>query len=143
MKPKGAKFYKAALQVNSYRYNHDYRNGELFDEDTYNQKIVDQCQKEGIEVIGLAEHGSVDLTDKLRQELIKANITVFPGFELQSAEKIHIICLFPTDSDKSWLMEMLGALKKPTSKKNEENSNSELKENNNVKNQKPKETDKK
>ena len=110
MKPNGAKFYKAALQINSYRYNHDYRGGELFNEDEYNQKVVEQCKKEDIKVIGLAEHGSVDLTDKLRQELKKANITVFPGFELQSLEKIHIICLFPTESDKTWLNQMIGTL---------------------------------
>ena len=110
MKPKGAIFYKSALQVNSYRYNHDYRGGELFDEDDYNRQVVQKCQEEGIEVIGLAEHGSIDLTEKLRKELENANITVFPGFELCSAEKIHIICLFSPDKDTAWLNQILGML---------------------------------
>lgn len=110
MKPSGAKFYKCALQVNSYRYNHDYRGGELFDEAEYNKKMVEMCRKESIDVIGLAEHGDVDSTENLRKELEKAGITVFPGFELCSAEKIHIICLFPPDKDASWLNQTLGTL---------------------------------
>ena len=110
MKPSGAKFYKCALQVNSYRYNHDYRKGELFDETEYNKRIVEICQKEGIEVIGLAEHGDVNSTENLRKMLEKAGIFVFPGFELSSAEKIHIICLFPPDKDTTWLNQTLGAL---------------------------------
>ncbi len=110
MQPSGAKFYKCALQVNSYRYNNDYRGGELFDETEYNQKIIEMCRKESIDVIGLAEHGDVDSTENLRKELGKAGITVFPGFELCSAEKIHIICLFPPDKDASWLNQSLGTL---------------------------------
>ena len=110
MKPSGAKFYKCALQVNSYRYNHDYRSGELFDEADYNKKIVEICQDESIEVIGLAEHGDVNSTENLREILKKAGITVFPGFELCTAEKIHIICLFPPDKDALWLNQMLGTL---------------------------------
>jgi len=110
MKPSGAKFYKSALQVNSYRYNHDYRGGELFDEAEYNQKIVEICQDESIEVIGLAEHGDVNSTENLRKSLNKAGITVFPGFELCTAEKIHIICLFPPDRNASWLNQMIGTL---------------------------------
>jgi len=110
MKPSGAKFYKCALQVNSYRYNHSYRGGKLFDEAEYNQKIVQVCKNESIEVIGLAEHGDVDSTENLRKELGNAGITVLPGFELCSAEKIHIICLFPPDKDALWLNQMLGTL---------------------------------
>jgi hypothetical protein len=110
MKPSGAKFYKCALQVNSYRYNHDYRGGELFDEEKYNQKIVQVCQDKFVDVIGLAEHGDINSTENLRKILEEAGITVFPGFELCTAEKIHIICLFPPDKDALWLNQMLGTL---------------------------------
>ena len=110
MKPSGAKFYKCALQVNSYRYNHDYRGGELFDEAQYNQKMVQMCRDESIEVIGLAEHGDVNSTENLRTVLEEAGITVFPGFELCTSEKVHIICLFPPNKNASWLNQMLGTL---------------------------------
>ncbi len=126
MKPTGAKFYKCALQVNSYRYNHDYRGGELFDETEYNKKILEICQQEGIEVIGLTEHGDVNLTENLRKTLTDAGIYVFPGFELCSAEKIHIICLFPADKDTTWLNQILGALQGSAFNPNKKTDNSSL-----------------
>lgn len=126
MKPAGAKFYKCALQVNSYRYYYDYRSGELFDEEEYNQKIVETCQREAIDVIGLAEHGDVNLTERLRKALTKADIYVFPGFELCTAEKIHIICLFPSDKDASWLNQMLGTLQGSAFDPNNKTDNSSL-----------------
>lgn len=110
MKPNGAKFYKCALQVNSYLYNNKYRKGEKFDENQYNQAILDTCKNENIQVVGLAEHGDVNSTENLRKLLQENGIIVFPGFELCSAEKIHIICLFPDDKDANWLNQMLGSL---------------------------------
>lgn len=124
MKPSGAIFYKCALQVNSYRYNHDYRGGVLFDEAEYNQKMVKLCKKENIDVVGLAEHGDVNTTESLRKTLEKAGITVFPGFELCSAEKIHIICLFPPNKDASWLNQMLGTLQDKAFDPNNKTDNS-------------------
>lgn len=110
MKPNGAKFYKCALQVNSYLYNNKYRKGEKFDENQYNQAILDTCKNENIQVVGLAEHGDVNSTENLRKLLQENGIIVFPGFELCSTEKIHIISLFPDDKDANWLNQMLGSL---------------------------------
>ena len=126
MKPTGAKFYKCALQVNSYRYYHDYRGGELFDEDDYNEKIVQMCLEKSIDVIGLAEHGDVNLTENLRKALEQSDIHVFPGFELCTAEKIHIICLFPSDKDASWLNQTLGTLQGSAFDPNQKTDNSSL-----------------
>jgi ABC-type lipoprotein export system ATPase subunit len=110
MSKEGAVFYKCALQVNSYRYNHDYRGGKLFDEEKFNKDILSECKRNNIEVVGLAEHGDVNSTEKLRQLLIENGITVFPGFELESTEKIHIICLFPPNKEITWLNQTLGSL---------------------------------
>jgi len=116
MKPSGAIFYKCALQMNSHLYNKNYRGGEAFDETTYNQNILQACKEENIQVVGLAEHGDVNSTENLRQLLQTNGITVFPGFELSSTEKIHIICLFPPDKDNTWLNQMLGSLQGTASK---------------------------
>lgn len=110
MKPSGAKFYKCALQVNSHLYNQKYRGGEALDEATYNQNILQTCKEENIQVVGLAEHGDVNSTENLRKLLQENGIIVFPGFELCSTEKIHIICLFPPDKKTIWLNQMLGSL---------------------------------
>lgn len=106
----GAKYYKCALQVNSYQYNHKYRNAPLSDERQYNEEILRLCKEVGIEVVGLAEHGNVNLTESLRRLLESNGIIVFPGFELCSTEKIHIVCLFPSDKTNEWLNQMLGNL---------------------------------
>ncbi|MDD3773346.1 MAG: hypothetical protein PHC38_11925, partial [Weeksellaceae bacterium] len=125
MKPNGAKFYKCALQVNSYLYK-KYRGGEAFNEGTYNQNILEPCINENIQVVGLAEHGDVNSTENLRRLLQQNGITVFPGFELCSAEKIHIICLFPPDKDTDWLNQTLGSLQGKASKSNQTADKSSL-----------------
>lgn len=110
MSKQGAIFYKCALQVNSYLYNKNYRGGDAMNEEEFNKAILDACIKNQIQVVGLAEHGDVISTENLRNLLSSNGITVFPGFELCSAEKIHIICLFPPDKDLNWLNQMLGGL---------------------------------
>jgi hypothetical protein len=127
MKPSGAKFYKCALQVNSHLYNQKYRGGEALDEATYNQNILQTCKEENIQVVGLAEHGDVNSTENLRKLLQENGIIVFPGFELCSAEKIHIISLFPDDKDANWLNQMLGSLQGTAFSANQTTDKSSLK----------------
>ena len=104
-----ALYYKCALQVNSYKYS-KYRGKEAHNEDEYNRKIVEHCKANNITVVGLADHGSVDATDSLRKCLQTEGIVVFPGFEISTAEKIHIVCLFPADYDNSRLNRIIGGL---------------------------------
>ncbi len=127
MKPNEAQFYKCALQVNSYLYNNKYRKGEKFDENKYNNEILKICQEENIQVVGLAEHGDVNSTENLRKLLQENGIIVFPGFELCSAEKIHIISLFPDDKDANWLNQMLGSLQGTAFSANQTTDKSSLK----------------
>lgn len=104
-----ASYYKCALQVNSCRYA-KYRGHEIKDEATYNSTIVEHCKKNNISVVGLADHGAVDSSISLRKSLSDAGIVVFPGFEIATAEKIHVVCLFPSDYDNSKLNRILGGL---------------------------------
>ena len=91
-----ARFWRCALQVNPSGYQARYRGTEHgLDEAEYNQQTVDQCLTLGINVVGIADHGSVDAVDSLRQVLEPHGIIVFPGFEIASSEKIHMVCLFP------------------------------------------------
>lgn len=104
-----ARYYKCALQVNSCTYAH-YRGNTPQDEIQYNQAILNHCQANGISVIGLADHGSVDASASLRSFLEENRIVVFPGFEISSAEKIHMVCLFPPEYDNSKLNRIIGSL---------------------------------
>lgn len=104
-----ASYYKCALQVNSFKYS-KYRGKEEHNEEEYNRGIAEHCKANNICVVGLADHGSVDATDSLRKYLQSEGIVVFPGFEISTAEKIHIVCLFPTEYDNSKLNRIIGGL---------------------------------
>lgn len=104
-----ASYYKCALQVNPYCYS-EYRGEEIVDESTYNHQVLEKCKKCGIDIVGLANHGNVDSAESLRIKLRENGIIVFPGFEIMSAEKIHMVCLFPEDKTSSELNRYLGVL---------------------------------
>lgn len=106
-----AKFWRCALQVNPAGYSPAYR-GQThgLEEDAYNQALLDTCQELEIKVVGIADHGSVDAVDKLRDTLCSKGIVVFPGFEIASTEKVHMVCLFPETTSKDQLNRYLGKL---------------------------------
>ncbi|GHU06643.1 hypothetical protein FACS1894158_13740 [Betaproteobacteria bacterium] len=106
-----ARFWRCALQVNPVGYNSAYRGSEHgMSEADYNQALLAKCQELDIKVVGLADHGSVDSVDTLRNVLAPHGIAVFPGFEIASTEKIHMVCLFPEDTAKDQLNRYLGSL---------------------------------
>lgn len=107
---KGARFYKCALQVNPYTYKHGYQGGERYDETTYNPKILEYCRKHEIAVVGLADHGNAGSSESLRAHLSRNDIVVFPGFEIASSEKIHMVCLYPETTQIALLNQYLGQL---------------------------------
>lgn len=107
---KYAEFYKCALQVNPYSYI-AYRGTEHeIDEDKYNQLILANCLSEEIKVVGLADHGNIETAERLRKLLVENGIVVFPGFEIATAEKIHIVCLFSEETTPEQLNRYLGRL---------------------------------
>ena len=108
-KTKGAEFYKCALQLNSASYA-KYRGNKPWDENEYNQKILENCRNAEIQVVGLADHGNVQSSESLREYLSEHGIHVFPGFEICSHEKVHMVCLFPEHYTSVDLVKILGNL---------------------------------
>ena len=105
-----ARFFKCALQVNPADYI-QYRGVEQsLSEDEYNQQLLAAALDAEIEVIGLADHGSIDGADKIRELFAEHNIVVFPGFEIASSEKIHFVCLFDESKTSQELERILGKL---------------------------------
>ena len=49
--------------------------------------------------------------DLIRDTLAPHGITVFPGFEISSTEKVHMVCLFAEDTTTVELQRVLGRLK--------------------------------
>lgn len=116
-----ASYYKCALQVNPYCYA-GYRGEQPAEENTYNTEILKKCQENNIRVVGLANHGNVDASESLRTLLAGNGIVVFPGFEIMTAEKIHIVCLYPEDRTVSQLNRYLGAMGLDTADRGNETS---------------------
>lgn len=108
-RPSGARFYKAALQVNPFQYLLDERKATTFtDEDSYNDAIVNACLANGIEIIGLADHHRVRTGDRLAAVARAAGIAVFPGFEAATKDGVHVLCLFDPAQSSEEIDRILG-----------------------------------
>ncbi len=106
-----AQFWKCALQVNLHAYSAAYRGTDHgMDASTYAEALRDACLAEKIQVVGLADHGSVADAEVMRKVLVDAGIVVFPGFEVATTEKVHWVCLFPEDVSEQKLERYLGSL---------------------------------
>lgn len=116
-----ASYYKCALQVNPSSYAL-FRGNPAAEETAYNAEILRKCRENNIEVVGLANHGNVDSSESLRELLVDNGIVVFPGFEIMTAEKIHMVCLFPENRTVSQLNRYLGAMGLDTAERGNETS---------------------
>ena len=106
-----ARFWKCALQVNPAGYAAAYRRqAHGLTGDEYLIKLLHVCREQDIRVVGLADHGSVQDVDAIRDFLSPQGIIVFPGFEISSTEKIHIVSLFAEDTTTEQLQRVLGRL---------------------------------
>jgi len=105
-----ARFFKCALQVNPAGYIQYRGQEQALSEDEYNQQLLGAALEASIEVIGLADHGSVNGFEKIKSLFNQNDIVVFPGFEVASSEKIHFVCLFDESSSSDQLKMHLGAL---------------------------------
>lgn len=107
--PGGARFYKAALQVNPFEYLGRHNKPTTFtDEESYNSAIVEACQINGIEVIAITDHYRSRTGEGLRKAATEAGIRVFPGFEAATKDGVHILCLFPPETDLASLERYIG-----------------------------------
>lgn len=68
--------------------------------------IVDKARGAGIDVIGISDHNTCDNFPAV-QAVAKGNPLVLPCVETQSAEDVHILCVFPdyetASAYKEWL----------------------------------------
>ena len=106
-----ARFWKCALQVNPPGYSQRYRGQDHgMSAEAYTGALLEVCQQHEIKVIGLADHGGVQDVDTVRNALSPHGIVVFPGFEISSTERIHMVCLFDEDTTTEELHRILGKL---------------------------------
>jgi DNA repair ATPase RecN len=109
-KPSGSQFYRCALQVNPFQYGQRHaKNTGFSSEDDYNEAMAKACRENGIKVVAVTDHFRFDGSEKLVERLRADGIIVFPGFEANSSEGVHILCLFPPETTCSEMNTHIGA----------------------------------
>ena len=116
----GAEFHKCALQVNPHHYAGTYRGqASALDEAGYARALAEKAAELGITVLAVTDHNHVGGVDAIRSAAREHGISVFPGFELTSAEGVHVLCLYPPETTEEQLKLFLGgfgvATPKPSS----------------------------
>ena len=107
----GARFYKCALQVNPHHYADSFRgHSHEGNAANYVESIVGKSAAMGVTVLAVTDHNSVADVPAFKQAAADRGIHVFPGFEIESSEGIHVLCIYPKDEDPAKLERYLGEL---------------------------------
>ena len=107
--PAGAVFHRCALQVNPHHYGATFRGGSAAgDASTHAKAIVGKAAAIGVSVLAITDHNNVSDVPAFRSAAADRGIHVFPGFELSSSEGLHVLCIYPRDTDDGLLQRLLG-----------------------------------
>jgi len=106
----GARWMRAALQVNPYAYKGKNQPSTSFgSEDDYNTALLDECEALEIELIAITDHWCVDSATGLIDAATARGIVALPGFEANSSEGVHILVIFEAGTDPSTVNAAIGA----------------------------------
>ena len=98
LQPTGAVFHRCALQVNPLHDGAAPSNAAA---------IVARAVELGVSVLAVIGPDSVAA---FRTAAAGQGITLFPGFEVTSAEGLHVLCIYPPDTDEGQLEQFLDQL---------------------------------
>ena len=104
-------FHRCALQVNPHHYGSTFR-GQETDGDPCSraETIVAKAAEIGISALAITDHSNIEGIAAFRDASKRYGITIFPGFEISSSEGIHVLCIYPPDTDDGSLNRFLGEL---------------------------------
>lgn len=107
--PAGAVFYRCALQVNPHHYAGTFRGKAASgDANAHARAIVDKAVEIGVAVLAVTDHNDVGGVPAFRSAAVGRDVHVFPGFELSSSEGVHVLCIYPQETDDERLGRFLG-----------------------------------
>lgn len=90
----GARWVRAALQVNPYEYQGKSAPSATYNtEADYNKALLDECEVQGIELSAVTDHWKVDSALQLIRDAADRGIVALPSFEANSDEGIHILVI--------------------------------------------------
>jgi AAA domain/PHP domain len=107
----GAVFHRCALQVNPHSYSEQFR-GEALDGDAASHAlaIVDKAVSIGVTVLAITDHNSAADVPHFQRAAQGKGVHIFPGFELSSADGVHVLCIYEPRTTQEQLSRYLGQL---------------------------------
>src|SRR3546814_16774145 len=88
----GARWIRAALQVNPYEYKGRNEPSKRYaSEDDYNKAVLDQCEALGIRMIAITDHWCVDTDPGLLAAAAARGLVALTGFAEKPSEGVHKI----------------------------------------------------
>ena len=107
--PSGAEFIRCALQVNPHHYDATFRGaGHDHGPAEYTKAIVDTASALDVAVLAITDHNSVSDILEFRAASTGKNISILPGFELESTDGIHVLCIYSSDTAVDLMERFLG-----------------------------------
>ena len=107
--PRGAEFLRCALQVNPSHYAGTFRGrSDPGDAAAHAKAIVEKAVDLGISVLAITDHNNVQGVPFFQNAARGTRVRILPGFELSSSEGIHVLCIYPHDTEELKLERFLG-----------------------------------
>jgi PHP family Zn ribbon phosphoesterase len=112
---RGARYFRADLQVHT-PVDKRWTGSEPREPDARAElalAYLKAAKDRGIELVGITEHHDVSWIDELRHAASRLKLELLPGFEVESQEGIHVLCLFDRKTPAAHLDEVLALLGLP------------------------------
>ncbi|HZO92592.1 MAG TPA: AAA family ATPase [Candidatus Baltobacteraceae bacterium] len=109
LRPSGAHFFRCALQVNPYAYLlENAKRDDWGSEEAYNAALIESLRAHNVSVIAVTDHHRIASAAPLLQAAESAGIAAFPGFEAETKEGVHLLCLFSRETSLDIIERYLG-----------------------------------
>jgi hypothetical protein len=106
----GARWVRAALQVNPYGYQGRNSPSTRFScEADYNNALLDKCHELDLSIVAITDHWAVDTAAGLIQDAEARGIVGLPGFEANTAEGFHVLVIFEAGTAAAAVNAAIGA----------------------------------
>ena len=107
--PSGAVFHRCALQVNPQSYGSRFRGWEPGgDACAHASAVIQKAVEINVSVLAVTDHNDVSGVPAFQDAAKGYGIHVFPGFELSSSDGVHVLCIYPENTDSEQLGRFLG-----------------------------------
>lgn len=107
--PGGAVFHRCALQVNPHRYAEDFRGESLRGtEADHARSVVEKAVEIGVSVLAITDHNDVSGVPAFQAAAEGRGVHILPGFELESTDGVHVLCIYPPETPQEQLERFLG-----------------------------------